>query len=423
MTEHQPHHQVDSNTTIATHFPFHYGWIIVVAGLLSVIGGLGIGRFALGMLLPSMRTDLGLDYAQLGFTGTGNFIGYLLAVLASGSLVARLGARRIIFAALLTIGVTMMLISASNNFYVVLLLYVVTGMGSGAANVPMMGLVSRWFARRLRGRAAGFIVIGSGFGIMGSGLLIPAVNAHWGAGGWRVSWLILGLTVMTIALICGALLRNDPREVGSTPCGDSGDSTGGDNLAAGGDPASRRRILAHLGGIYFLFGFTYVIYATFIVTTLVQDHGFSEAVAGQFWFWVGFLSLFSGPLFGWLSDHAGRRTGLAVVFTMHATAYLLVGLALPGPFLYLSIALFGLAAWSIPGIMAAAVGDYMGARYAVAAIGSITFIFGIGQIAGPALAGILAESSGSFASSYLLAAGLASGALVLSLLLKPPPQR
>jgi len=216
MTEHQPHQPVDRNATIATFFPFHYGWIIVVAGLLSVIGGLGIGRFALGMLLPSMRTDLGLDYAQMGFIGTGNFIGYLLAVLASGTLVARLGARRVIFASLLAIGVTMMLISVSGNYYVLLLLYVITGMGSGATNVPMMGLVSHWFARRLRGRAAGFIVIGSGFGIMGSGLLIPAVNAHWGAGGWRVSWLILGLLVMVIALICGALLRNDPREVGSS---------------------------------------------------------------------------------------------------------------------------------------------------------------------------------------------------------------
>jgi MFS family permease len=280
--------------------------------------------------------------------------------------------------------------------------------------------VSHWFARRLRGRAAGFIVIGSGFGIMGSGLLIPAVNTLWGTDGWRVSWLILGVLVVAIALVCGALLRNDPAEVGDTPCGESRDSPGGDELAADGDPSARWRILAHLGAIYFLFGFTYVIYATFIVTTLVQDHGFSEAVAGQFWFWVGFLSLFSGPLFGWLSDHAGRRPALMAVFAMHACAYLLVGLGLSGAFLYLSVALFGTAAWSIPGIMAATVGDYMGSRHAVAAIGSITFIFGIGQIAGPALAGILAETSGSFASSYLLAAGLASLALLLSQLLRPP---
>ncbi|HEY5790428.1 MAG TPA: MFS transporter [Gammaproteobacteria bacterium] len=401
--------------------PFHYGWVIAFSGTLTVLACLGIGRFSLGMLLPSMGADLGLSYAQMGLISTGNFVGYLLAVLGCGWLVARRGARWVIFAALLTVAGTMLLIAASDAFVVILLLYLVTGMGSGAANVPIMGLVSHWFGKRRRGRAAGLMVIGSGFAIMGSGLLIPAVNAQWGASGWRYGWLFLGLTALAIALLCGFLLRNDPRELGLHPLGD--DPAGGP--AAAPVPlsaAARRRVLAHLGTIYFLFGFTYVIYATFIVTTLVQERGFSEAVAGRFWFWVGFLSLFSGPVFGWLSDHAGRRIGLAAVFALHATAYLLVGLPLPEPFLYLSIALFGLGAWSIPGIMAATVGDYLGPQHAVVAFGTITFIFGFGQISGPALAGLIAELVGSFAPSYLMAAGLATAALLLSLLLRPPEQ-
>ena len=62
----------------------------------------------------------------------------------------------------------------------------------------------------------------------------------------------------------------------------------------------------------------------------------------------------------------------------------------------------------------------MGPVHAVAAFGTITFVFGMGQIAGPALAGLLAEITGSFASSYLMAAGMAGLALALSLTLKPP---
>jgi MFS family permease len=372
------------------------------------------------MLLPSMSTALNLNYAQLGFIGTGNFIGYLLAVLFSGWMVARLGARRVIIIALLTIAITMMLISVSGNYYVLLLLYFFTGMGSGAANVPIMGLVSHWFTRRWRGRAAGFMVVGSGFAIMASGLLIPAVNATWGLEGWRYSWLILSLSVVAIAVVSALFLRNDPEQVGQGVYGEAPlDGVTPVQPPAEPDAATRRGILIRLGLIYFLFGFTYVIYATFIVTTLVQERGFSEAVAGRFWFWVGFLSLFSGPLFGWLSDHAGRRIGMAAVFAMHAGAYLCAGLPLPAPFIYLSVALFGLAAWSIPGIMAAAVGDYMGPRHAVAGFGFITFIFGIGQILGPALAGVLAEAGGGFASSYLLAAALASLAMVLTLTTLP----
>jgi MFS family permease len=166
--------------------------------------------------------------------------------------------------------------------------------------------------------------------------------------------------------------------------------------------------------IYFLFGFTYIIYATFIVTALVQDKGFTEAVAGNFWSWIGLLSLFSGPVFGIFSDRFGRRPGLMLVFAIQAMAYLLIALDLPPFFLYLSIGLYGIVLWSVPAIMAALVGDYAGAERVASLFGFVTFIFGLGQASGPFLAGILAEMSGSFASSFLMTAVLALVAVIVS---------
>ena len=54
----------------------HYGWVVVFAGLLCLFVSIGLGRMALGMLLPSMGKDIALSYAQMGFIGTGNFAGY-----------------------------------------------------------------------------------------------------------------------------------------------------------------------------------------------------------------------------------------------------------------------------------------------------------------------------------------------------------
>jgi MFS family permease len=395
--------------------PFEYGWVIVATGTLTIFASLGIGRFALGMILPSMGSGLELSYAQLGYVGTANFLGYLAAVLVARPLVARMGSRVLISAALLVVGGSMLLMSRAATYAGIVALYCVTGFGSGASNVPMMALVARWFEPARRGRAAGFVAIGSGFAIIGSGKLIPYVNRLVGAEGWRTNWMILGLCVSVAAVIALLLLRNAPPGAPAVP-------TSVATARRGEAPATRPRSGAVwvLGVLYAIFGYTYAIYVTFIVTMLVREKGFSEAAAGQFWSWVGILSLLSGPAFGTISDRIGRRRGLIVVFAVQTLAYALAAADLPAMFLYLSIGFFGVAAWSIPTIMIAAVSDYVGAERALGAFGVITFFFGIGQVAGPAMAGMLAERAGSFSSSFTMAAALAAAAILVSGLLKSP---
>jgi len=410
------------NSSQKTPLPFHYAWIIVITGTIVIMGCLGFGRFALGMLLPSMASSLKLSYAQIGYISTGNFIGYLAAVLLCAPIAKKIGSRQLIVIALAIIAISMALISQAHSFVTVLLLYLITGIGSGAANVPMMGLITAWFDRSIRGRAAGFVVIGSGFAIIISGKLIPFVNGHVGPEGWRTNWMILAGAVASIAVLAFLILRNRPQEK------DLGLLGGVDRIAssmpltsvAGRASIYRNKTLYLLGGVYFLFGYTYVIYATFIVTTLVKERGFSESVAGSFWAWVGFLSLFSGPVFGTLSDHIGRKAGLMLVFLLQMLAYLMVAASLPPLFLYLSIGFYGIVAWSIPSIMVAAVSEYVGPEKALSAFGFITFIFGLGQITGPSIAGVLAEKTGSFSSSFFMAAALAAAAIILTGYLRRP---
>jgi MFS family permease len=79
--------------------------------------------------------------------------------------------------------------------------------------------------------------------------------------------------------------------------------------------------------------------------------------------------------------------------------------------------LFGLTAWSIPAIMAAACGDMLGPRLAPAALGFVTLFFGVGQAAGPAVHGLIADATGSHLPGMLLAAAVAAlGALGAGLL-------
>jgi len=400
---------------------FHYGWIIVLTGTMVLFSCLGLGRFALGMLLPSMGISLHMNYSQMGLIGTGNFVGYMISVVLAGIIARAIGARRTIFAGLVLVGVSMILIGRAMTFIEIMALYVATGIGSGMANVPMMGLVSHWFLKSTRGRAAGTMLSGNGLAIVFTGLFVPWVNAGQGAEGWRTGWLTIGIISLVTAFIAAMFLRNDPEEKGLAPLGNA--DQGASSYTRGHEKKpSSKWTMVHLGCIYTLFGATYVVYATFIVTAMVNERGFGEGTAGTFWAVVGGLSIFSGPVFGWLSDRLGRKMGMMVVYTLFTIAYALVAANLPDPFLYASIGIFGLVVWSIPTIMAAAVGDYMGPAQAVKAFGFITLFFGAGQIAGPAVAGFLADITGSFSMAFWLCAILTSGAVVLTYFLRRSSQ-
>lgn len=70
--------------------------------------------------------------------------------------------------------------------------------------------------------------------------------------------------------------------------------------------------------------------------------------------------------------------------------------------------------------MSAAVGDYTGPVRAVKAFGFITLFLGDGQITGPAVAGYLADMTGTFSMAFWLCAVLTTGAVVLTYFLRQP---
>ena len=70
-------------------------------------------------------------------------------------------------------------------------------------------------------------------------------------------------------------------------------------------------------------------------------------------------------------------------------------------------------------MMAAKCGDMLGRSLAPATLGFITLFFGIGQAAGPSIAGMLADASGSFTPAFIAASAAAlSGAVGSAFLIK-----
>jgi len=399
--------------------PLHYAWFVAMAGSLATFCCLGLARFAFGMLLPSMSEALALDYGQRGLLGSSYLIGYLIMVAMIPFLAPKLGQRKLITGSLLLIALSMLGIAWTENFQTLCLLYGLTGVGSGGAFVPVMSLASQWFYPSHRGRAAGLLLSGAGLGIIVSGFIVPKLVPFKGLLGWQTGWLLFAVISGATALIAYLVIRNHPSEIGQEPYGRRPENIS-DNVKMR-PPHHRALLVAHLGIVYAIYGGTYMIYASFIVTSMIDSYKLSEADAGGLWAWVGFLSMFSGALFGGLSDRLGRRMGLAVAFFVLALAFLLVARDFGFLGLYPSIVLFGLAAWSIPTIMAAASGDYFGATGAASGLAAVTLVFAVGQSLGPIGAGFLADITGDFSASYAAAAVAAVIAILLSLMLKAPP--
>jgi len=394
------------------YFSWHYGWLIVLLGGLTLFCALGLARFGYGMLLPSMRSDLGLPYDRMGFISTGNFLGYLAAVALSPLALKRFRPRGIVACGLLLVAGCVYGISCSSSFVALLVFYTLVGVGGGFANIPLMVLISHWFRRRYRGRANGLMIVGNGSAIMLAGAVVPLLNRVYGAGGWRIGWLLIAGIALVVGLLVALLVRNDPQDIGLEPVGAI------DPLPVAGDGAAERpgggRVLLRLGVIYCIFGITYMIYGTFIVATLVNEYGFAEKQAGQFWSWVGFFSLFSSVGFGLLSDRIGRRNALMLIFSLQALAYLLAGSDLGTVALMLSVVCYGLSNFAVPTVMAAVVADCFGLKHAAAAFSAVTLFFAIGQSIGPGAAGVLGELSGTFRYAYLASALFAALAVPLA---------
>ncbi len=402
----------------------HYGWIVIFMGLLTTVAAHGFGRMAYTLLLPAMKDGLCFDYTQLGLLGTGNFIGYLSMAIIGGFLAARFGTRAVITFALILMGVTMILTGLAKSFSFAFTMRLLTGLGNGAAFVPAMALGSAWFAVKNRGFATGIVSGGIGLGIFISGIIVPLILTSFDEDGWRYSWYILGFIVLLVALLVFLFLRNQPEDKGLLPVGQD-EKKNTEALTLKDKVSSlewgkvyKMKALWYLGVVYFFYGLSYIIYIIFFAAYLVKEMGYSEAWAGGLWATVGGLSIFCGVLWGALSDRIGRDKGAALAYLVLGVSYIVYALLKFEAGFYLSAILFGLTAWSIPTIMAAAAGDLVGPRLAPAGLGFVTLFFGIGQSIGPVLGGYLADISNSFMLPFLVAGGISFVGMIFSFYLK-----
>jgi MFS family permease len=135
-----------------------------------------------------------------------------------------------------------------------------------------------------------------------AGLIVPSILKAYGSEGWRFSWYYLGGGVLIISCLVSAFIRSQPEEKGLSPIGseekDSQKSKSKEEKAKAlqWGLVYRIREMWYLGFVYFMYGFSYIIYMTFFAAYLIKEMGLSQAQAGAIWAMVGGLSIFCGVI-------------------------------------------------------------------------------------------------------------------------------
>jgi len=370
-----------------------------LGGMLALASALGIGRFVYTPILPAMAEALSLSKTEAGLIAAANFVGYLAGALLAAA--PRLpGERRAWFLGTLAVGaVTTAAVGWADTTAALLLLRFVGGVVSAFVLVLGSALVLDHLARVGLERWAALHFAGVGLGIALSALL---VNVLQGAGtGWRMLWLAAGAAAAVAVPFAAWLVPGvgEPTTAGAT------------TRAASSGRAGLPRSLGALTLCHGLFGFGYVVTATFIVAA-VRASPKLRTLEGEVWLVVGLTAMPSTALWAWVGQRAGVLLAYALACLLAAVGVAAGGLWQTQAGVLLAAALLGGTFMGITALgftAARALAPEQGRRSSAL----MTAGFGIGQIAGPLVAGRLFDATGGFAvPSTIAAAALAAAAAV-----------
>jgi len=386
----------------------HWAWVVLGSSFATLFVNHSIRIGAYSVLLPKMIPDLGLNMTQAGLIRTAYFFTYILFSPLMGWLTDRFGGRFVISFFCLFLGMGTFLMSRSSNLFSAILFYGIVGMGAAAVWTPIVVLVQNWFGTKRRGLAFGILSpsYALGFGLMG--VILPIVVQNYG---WRMGWLLLGISGLILVGVNSVLLRSDPKEVGLSPWGEAGGSILSSSLNK--DSFGYRDIVKK--GRFWSISISYLfisagvcIISDFIVTYGVMELKISYPLASALISMMASAGIGGGMLLMTLSDYIGRKRSLLIIHVFISLSILFILLIRDNVLLLMGgMGFFGFFYGAIWPMYGACARDFFPKEMTGRVFGLMTIFYGLGAMSSPPLTGYLADITGTFRWSFGLGASMA----------------
>ncbi|MCU0492622.1 MAG: YbfB/YjiJ family MFS transporter [Chloroflexaceae bacterium] len=367
--------------------------------------GQGFGRFAYALLVAPMQLSLGWNYAQAGLVTSANAFGYLIGALLVGAVVARWGAARSVRVSMLVTSLGLLAMGFTESFWLMLLLRAIAGFATAIIFVGGATVVMESDSKLGSALPLGIFYAGPGLGIAVSGLLVPLLLGAAPAASWPAAWIGMGVIGLLVSLLLEPTLRQAAR---TTP--PPARNAVRQRLFVWRDYAMLWPALV----AFTLFGLGYIGYMTFIVAYM-QASQVAPWLVQSFWVLLGICAGASGFIWGPIIQRLAPH---------HAQALILLALVVGAllPLLLLNAWSFAISALLFGGFLVLIAAITRQVRLTLpqerwtAVVGNATALFGLGQLIGPIVTGLVADMQGGLALGLFGSAALLALAMVIVLL-------
>lgn len=385
-------------------------WLILAGLALGVTVTNGFARFAYGLILPAMQSDLGWNYAQAGWLNTANALGYIAGAVLTMLIIGRYSATSLFSFGLITTNLALLATGLIADLWWQTLWRILVGF-FGAMSFSTAGvLAAGLFPNDPRRNALAIAILfgtGGGLAIVLSGASLPLFLEHYGADHWPLAWIIIAAICFIFLPLClwsAAKLKRPAPKQADAPA-----------------PLPVAQIWAQLAG-YAGFGLGYIVFLTFLSAWMTQQAASASFIAAV-WILLG-LCICISPLV-WRPILARYASGLPLAMILTCIA---LGSALPVLFpgnlsLLLAAVIFGLSVFMAPSAVTNFARQNLPTQSWGAAISLFTVVFALAQTLGPYAAGLLGDLAGDIGVSLLGASILLLLGAVIALTQKPLTNR
>ena len=371
-------------------------WQVTTGGVCGLVWTIGLARFAYTPLLPSLQTQTGLTDAGAGTLAAINYAGYMSGALAAAWIDDVRWRHRLYSSGLWMALLTTAAMALSTWMPAWALWRYIGGLCGATGMLLGSGLVLGWLMRHGHRPELGLHFLGIGLGIGVSALGAWGLAQVWPE--WWRQWL--AFAVLGVVFFVPAWMWRPPVPPAVAPAQ-------ADHAA---HTVSRRWLWTMLGS-YFAAGWGFVISATFTVAMVERE----PALAGQGpWAWamVGVAAM--PAVFVW--DRVARRIGDTRALLL-ALGLQTVSVVLPALSGSLAAAMAGAVGYGatfigIVSLTLALVGR-RSPHNPGKAMARLTLSYGAAQMMAPVVAGLMAQSTGTFRGALWLTAGVMVAGMAL----------